>query len=163
MGALELVRARYGERCGYCGVAEGHLGATLTIDHHQPRSRGGSDDVENLVYCCARCNEYKGAYWHLSDAPGIALLHPGRDDLQAHLRMLFDGRLEGVTEEGDFFIHRLRLNRAQLIQYRTQRRDEETKQATLDTALQRVRDLEAQVESLTAALRELESKIERER
>lgn len=163
MDVLDLLRSRFGARCGYCGVAEGDLGATLTVDHHRPRSRGGGDELDNLVYCCSRCNEYKGAYWHLSDAPGIALLHPGRDDLRAHLRALADGRLEGVTEEGDFFIHRLRLNRAPLIQYRARRRDEEAKQARLDAALLRIRDLEAQVESLTAALREVESKIERER
>ena len=41
-------------RCCYCGK-----GAT-TIDHVQPRSRGGADSWENLVACCLACNNMKG-------------------------------------------------------------------------------------------------------
>ncbi len=41
-------------RCGYCG------GHATTIDHIQPRSRGGKDSWENLVACCLRCNNIKG-------------------------------------------------------------------------------------------------------
>ncbi|NUQ72768.1 MAG: HNH endonuclease [Polyangiaceae bacterium] len=43
----EAARERYGWRCAYCGVHEEFAGATLTVDHHQPRSRGGSDDEDN--------------------------------------------------------------------------------------------------------------------
>lgn len=31
-----------------------------TIDHKQPRSRGGSDDLFNLVLACNPCNARKG-------------------------------------------------------------------------------------------------------
>jgi 5-methylcytosine-specific restriction endonuclease McrA len=48
------VLRRDGQRCGYCG------GAATTIDHVQPRSRGGEDSWENLVACCLRCNNKKG-------------------------------------------------------------------------------------------------------
>jgi 5-methylcytosine-specific restriction endonuclease McrA len=48
------VLRRDGQRCGYCG------GAATTIDHVQPRSRGGKDTWENLVACCLRCNNVKG-------------------------------------------------------------------------------------------------------
>jgi 5-methylcytosine-specific restriction endonuclease McrA len=41
-------------RCGYCG------GSATTIDHVQPRSRGGADSWENLVACCLGCNNIKG-------------------------------------------------------------------------------------------------------
>ncbi|MFB2582456.1 HNH endonuclease [Herbiconiux sp. P15] len=47
------VLRRDGQRCGYCG------GAASTIDHVQPRSRGGKDTWENLVACCLRCNNIK--------------------------------------------------------------------------------------------------------
>jgi 5-methylcytosine-specific restriction endonuclease McrA len=47
------VLRRDGQRCGYCG------GAATTIDHVQPRSRGGKDTWENLVACCLRCNNVK--------------------------------------------------------------------------------------------------------
>lgn len=47
-----LRRDRY--QCGYCGRT------ATTVDHVQPRSRGGRDVWENLVACCARCNNLKG-------------------------------------------------------------------------------------------------------
>ncbi|QJU52546.1 HNH endonuclease [Herbiconiux sp. KACC 21604] len=48
------VLRRDGQRCGYCGAS------ATTIDHVQPRSRGGKDTWENLVACCLRCNNVKG-------------------------------------------------------------------------------------------------------
>nr|WP_274637461.1 HNH endonuclease [Microbacterium bovistercoris] len=48
------VLRRDGFRCAYCG------GHAATIDHVQPRSRGGADSWENLVACCQRCNNTKG-------------------------------------------------------------------------------------------------------
>lgn len=47
------VLRRDGHRCAYCGKA------ATTIDHVQPRSRGGVDSWENLVACCLRCNGAK--------------------------------------------------------------------------------------------------------
>lgn len=43
--------------CPYCGdpFKDGH------IDHIIPVSQGGTNDRENLVYCCAFCNMSKGA------------------------------------------------------------------------------------------------------
>jgi len=31
----------------------------VTIDHLVPKSLGGSNDIENLVPCCAECNREK--------------------------------------------------------------------------------------------------------
>ncbi|MEO5535699.1 MAG: HNH endonuclease [Pseudolysinimonas sp.] len=42
------------QRCAYCPAS------ATTIDHVQPRSRGGADSWENLVACCLRCNNLKG-------------------------------------------------------------------------------------------------------
>lgn len=47
------VLRRDGAHCLYCG------GAATTIDHVQPKSRGGKDTWENLVACCLRCNNIK--------------------------------------------------------------------------------------------------------
>ena len=41
-------------RCAYCSKVAN------TIDHVQPKSRGGTDTWENLVACCFRCNNQKG-------------------------------------------------------------------------------------------------------
>ena len=48
------VLRRDGNHCGYCGRH------ATTIDHVQPRSRGGQDSWENLVACCLACNNTKG-------------------------------------------------------------------------------------------------------
>ena len=56
------VRQCYHARCGYCGVSEADTGGELTVDHYQPRTAGGGDDEDNLVYACMKCNQYKGAF-----------------------------------------------------------------------------------------------------
>ena len=67
------VRAAYDGRCGYCTVHESEAGTELEIDYFQPRSAGGSDHPDNLVYCCTACNRLKGDFWpadrHPSPAP----------------------------------------------------------------------------------------------
>lgn len=40
--------------CCYCGRS------AATVDHVQPKSRGGRDSWDNLVACCMRCNNLKG-------------------------------------------------------------------------------------------------------
>ncbi len=63
------VLRRDGHRCAYCKRSAN------TIDHVQPKSRGGSDSWENLVACCLRCNNKKGDKtlseigWELSYTP----------------------------------------------------------------------------------------------
>ncbi|MEE1622255.1 HNH endonuclease [Zafaria sp. Z1313] len=48
------VLRRDGHACAYCGRH------ATTVDHVQPRSRGGADTWENLVACCLACNSAKG-------------------------------------------------------------------------------------------------------
>lgn len=40
------------DTCQYCGIT----GVEMHIDHVQPFSRGGSNDIENLKLACAPCN-----------------------------------------------------------------------------------------------------------
>ena len=54
----EQVRQRAGLACEYCGVTETDTGGLLTIDHFQPTTQGGDDTLDNLLYCCPRCNLY---------------------------------------------------------------------------------------------------------
>ncbi len=48
--------ARDNYTCQYCGRKDGGL----TIDHIIPKVRGGSEDWNNLVCSCIRCNNIKG-------------------------------------------------------------------------------------------------------
>lgn len=45
-------------RCVYCGVEL--PAAQLTLDHVEPRMRGGDGSDGNLVACCVACNALKG-------------------------------------------------------------------------------------------------------
>lgn len=47
------VLRRDGFRCAYCA------GSATTVDHVQPKSRGGADSWENLVAACVKCNNAK--------------------------------------------------------------------------------------------------------
>lgn len=52
--------ARLGNVCYYC-----HLDKPLTIDHDVPLSRGGTDNIENILPACRSCNSKKN---HLTAA-----------------------------------------------------------------------------------------------
>ena len=48
-------------RCAYCRTM---LSEKFHVDHKQPVSRGGKNDIENLQFTCPRCNIQKGAMTH---------------------------------------------------------------------------------------------------
>lgn len=50
--------ARDGFRCVYCG--EAFPAEALSVDHVQPRARGGDGSGGNLVSACGACNTRKG-------------------------------------------------------------------------------------------------------
>ena len=50
---------RDGLACCYCASGLEH-GVLLTLDHVQPRSKGGGDESENLVTACEKCNSVRG-------------------------------------------------------------------------------------------------------
>jgi hypothetical protein len=49
---------KYNFKCVECNAQE-----KLSIDHIQPVSKGGSDDLSNLQILCRSCNSKKGAKW----------------------------------------------------------------------------------------------------
>lgn len=57
--AWSKIRARILIRDGYCCQYCGSENAT-TVDHVIPISKGGTDDPDNLVAACTRCNYSKG-------------------------------------------------------------------------------------------------------
>ena len=154
----EALRRLYQFRCGYCGTSEVDVGAALTVDHFQPRARGGADDPVNWVYCCPACNAFKGDYWN-PDSP-YRLLHPLHDDLVLFITEEADGRLRGLTETGIFHVQRLHLNRPQLVAQRLARRIHAEIRQALATSRQeeaaRLQRLAALEEELRVALHRLE-------
>ena len=66
----ERVLRRDGYRCLYCG--EPFPAEQLTLDHVEPRMRGGDRSEGNLVSACRRCNTEKGsqpAWAYLAERP----------------------------------------------------------------------------------------------
>lgn len=138
----ETVRSHYNYCCAYCGISEIEIGGLLEIEHYQPTSKGGSDEFDNLLYACTTCNRFKAGYWPGDAAPeNLYLLHPGKEDLRAHIAELIDGKLIGITERGWLHIQLLHLNRPQLVESRQMRSQENG----VDRALLRIQSAQLQL------------------
>jgi HNH endonuclease len=144
----ESVRRVFQHRCGYCGVEESAAGSELTVDHYHPRSAGGADELENLVYACHKCNQYKGDYWSSTEdeAAGQYVLHPHRHNLSTHIQEdRVTGELRPLTPTGEFHIRLLHLNRPPLVAHRLARQ-------AADLLRQRIHLLEEQVKQREEAI-----------
>ena len=53
------IKEHFGQTCVYCGKS--YDINELTIDHVQPRKRGGEDLDSNCVCACSTCNQRKGS------------------------------------------------------------------------------------------------------
>ena len=135
----QSVRTRYEFCCGYCGITEIDVGSELTIDHVQPQRHGGNDSLDNLVYCCHPCNEFKSKYWQTE--LDLRLLHPRMDDMAEHYREQEDGTLLALSERGANHIQTLHLNREKLIEHRLR----EQNRATQDLRYQEMQSLIAEL------------------
>jgi len=72
IGSRKDIYERDNFTCQYCG--ERFSAKELTLDHVDPKSKGGSNDPRNLVTACKRCNNRKGA--RTPDEAGMPLLKP---------------------------------------------------------------------------------------
>ena len=52
----EYLLEKWGRKCAYCGAKD----IPLEIEHINPKSRGGSNQVNNLTLACTPCNQKKG-------------------------------------------------------------------------------------------------------
>ncbi len=139
----EQVRHRAQGACEFCGITEIDAGGMLTIDHFQPRTKSGSDTLENLIYACIACNQYKQDYWPRTETAPI-LWNPRKEAASQHFVEQEDGELTALTPTGVFTIQRLRLNRSQLIAAR-QRRQQQFQVERLLQRYQELTTLQAQI------------------
>lgn len=62
---LPILYERQKAKCFYCGI-ETLMSVGLradwkaTLEHIIPKSKGGSDEIDNLVMACFRCNQLRG-------------------------------------------------------------------------------------------------------
>jgi HNH endonuclease len=153
----DAVRRMYGYRCGDCGIHEDEAGGLLEVDHFQPRSMGGQDDLVNLVCCCPTCKRLKGDFWPQisSETTLRRILHPRRENLAKHLHEEETGRLVAMMETGVFHIARLRLNRAPLIALRRARKEQARLRHDLAVAQEEQRRLRQGIIDLERELNDL--------
>ena len=118
----EQVRQRAGYACEFCSISEVDVGGLLTVDHFHPQSKDGSDALENLIYACINCNQYKQNYWPRND-DALQLWNPREALFLEYIVEIENGRLVALTVTGEFTLRRLRLNREQLVVYRLRRRE----------------------------------------
>ena len=64
---------------------------------------------DNLFYCCHRCNLSKGSR---------TVPDPGRHAVAACLRVLLDGEIEALNEQGSILIDELDLDARQMVRFR---------------------------------------------
>jgi len=102
--------------CAYCLVRErwqrgGHR--HFSVEHVAPQSTSPhrKTDYTNLIYACVDCNSLR------QDRP---VLDPFSAVFAAHLRVMADGKMEGLSAVGKAHIAVLRLDSEELTEYRKQ-------------------------------------------
>ena len=108
------VRQRAKFRCEYCHYPELLSSAPLSIDHLQPQSLGGTDDLDNLPLAFLLCNERRYNYTSGTDpetGTEVPIFNPRQQAWGDHFIWSADGTLiSGTTAIGRATCHRLDLN-----------------------------------------------------
>ena len=90
----EQVFARDRYRCVYCGQV--FAAEELSVDHVQPRVRGGDRSGGNLVTACKACNTLKG---HRRIAVFLAEFPTARRNFFRYARAVWSRHLRAIAEE----------------------------------------------------------------
>jgi uncharacterized protein (TIGR02646 family) len=110
----QRVRQRANSLCEYCHSPEKISATRFTVDHIQPRSLGGSDDLENLAWACSRCNQRRYNFvtgLDLETSAITPLFNPRQQDWAEHFIWSVDGIIvTGTTQIGRATCDRLDLN-----------------------------------------------------
>ena len=88
------VFTRDGHRCVYCGNV--YAAEELSVDHVQPKMRGGDGSLGNVVTACRGCNTAKGGQ-RLSDY--LAANVPARRNFFQFARYVWPRHMRAVAEE----------------------------------------------------------------
>ncbi|MGB9180132.1 MAG: HNH endonuclease [Pyrinomonadaceae bacterium] len=102
------------DRCGYCLSPQRFVMGILEVEHLVPRTRGGSNEEDNLWLSCSLCNRYKGAQISATDpltGSTVQLFNPRQDSWSDHFHWSTDSvRIEGLTPVGRATVEALKLN-----------------------------------------------------
>lgn len=117
-----MVALRAQGRCEYCRAPETFSLDSFTIDHIQPITQSGDDDLGNLAFACHNCNNRKQDDIAIADTEtGLptALFNPRRDPWNTHFIWSMDAlTIIPLTATGRVPLARLQLNRAGVVNIR---------------------------------------------
>lgn len=113
------VHERAKECCEYCQSSDRWATHRFYIEHIFPKSKGGSNDIDNLALGCPGCNNHKYNKIFVQDpldGKKVRLFHPRKDKWTSHF--VWDNSLTkivGITAIGRVTVIALKLNRERLI------------------------------------------------
>jgi len=121
----QSLRVDFWFSCAYCTMTECEGGGVrFTVDHYLPKSKRPELELvyDNLLYCCDRCNTYKGAFYEpLLESRGYRLYRPDWDVPEDHFEAKVE-RIEPISNIGEMTVEVLYLNRLGLRRVRDLRR-----------------------------------------
>lgn len=106
------VASRADHRCEYCRLPESYAIYPFEVDHIIAIKHGGKTVIENLAYCCMRCNRMKGTDLTTIDPDSheiVRLFNPRKDNWSEHFEVQ-EGKIYGRSPVGKATIQLLIFN-----------------------------------------------------
>ena len=108
--------------CEYCKCPARFSTDPFSIDHIVPRSKGGTNELDNLAWACQGCNNRKYVSIDAIDpvtGETAPLFHPRRQSWTDHFAWNEDLiRVIGLTPTGRATVGKLKINRDEIINLR---------------------------------------------
>ncbi len=118
----QRIAAHFGYRCAYCRAPLSLFPGSQQFDHIFPRAMGGTDDEENLCFCCPWCNARKSDRTAAIDPVtrrSVKLFHPRKQQWARHFAWSADLlKIDGRTASARATVKVLDFNHMQLIDAR---------------------------------------------
>lgn len=118
----KLVEERAGGLCEYCQCTQDFSPQPFTLEHIIPKSKAGTDDLDNLALACSACNNSKYDKTESIDPltkQTVLLFHPRKDVWNEHFMWNKDfTEIIGLTKTGRATVKTLKLNRERIVKIR---------------------------------------------
>lgn len=114
------IRADY--RCEYCLLREQASFYSFHIEHIRSLKHGGTNELDNLAYCCPDCNYYKGSdigTFHQDNETIIRFFNPRKDNWHSHFQ-LDNGSIHGTSDIGKATVQIFKFNEVERLIFRNQ-------------------------------------------
>lgn len=109
----------HGRKCGYCNC-EMISSELIEVDSYLPfKTHPECDEYDNYVLSCPICNRIKSAKEPISEEGKILILHPYKEGYKNEIKIDENGLAYGLTVAGKSTIEIMRLNRPELVAYRS--------------------------------------------